>query len=155
MSRYRLLPTPAQQAVLRDFAQAMKAFFDPGNPAGRLSWRKAGRDEGFWIVGRGRLLAYPGVQKVVVEHRDRLGRVNTVLVESGLAADGRRLVVLDEGEAGDDLVRDMVDVLTWFCARLYRRRSARNRALKAVGCVRRGIGSQAALSAARKDAGHE
>jgi hypothetical protein len=26
----------------------------PGNPAGRPSWRKAGRDEGFRIVGRGR-----------------------------------------------------------------------------------------------------
>jgi len=32
----------------------MAAFFDPANPAGRPSWRKAGRDEGFRIVGRGR-----------------------------------------------------------------------------------------------------
>ena len=32
----------------------MTAFFDPANPAGRPSWRKAGRDEGFRIVGRGR-----------------------------------------------------------------------------------------------------
>ena len=43
-----------QQQALRDFTRAMKAFFDPGNPAGRPSWRKAGRDEGFRIVGRGR-----------------------------------------------------------------------------------------------------
>jgi putative transposase len=43
-----------QQQALRDFAQAMAAFFDPANPAGRPSWRKAGRDEGFRIVGRGR-----------------------------------------------------------------------------------------------------
>ncbi len=41
-----------QQQALRDFAQAMVAFFDPGNPAGRPTWRKAGRDEGFRIVGR-------------------------------------------------------------------------------------------------------
>ena len=33
----------------------MTAFFDPANPAGRPSWRKAGRDEGFRITGwRGR-----------------------------------------------------------------------------------------------------
>ena len=32
----------------------MAAFFDPGNPARRPSWRKAGRHEGFRIVGRGR-----------------------------------------------------------------------------------------------------
>ena len=39
-----------QQQALRDFAQAIAAFFDPTNPAGRPSWRKAGRDEGFRIV---------------------------------------------------------------------------------------------------------
>jgi putative transposase len=43
-----------QQQALRDFAQAMAAFFDPGNPARRPSWRKAGRDEGFRVVGRRR-----------------------------------------------------------------------------------------------------
>ena len=43
-----------QQQALRDFTQAMAAFFDQANPAGRPSWRKAGRDEGFRIVGRGR-----------------------------------------------------------------------------------------------------
>jgi putative transposase len=41
-----------QQQALRDFAQAMAVFFDPRNPAGRPSWRKAGRNEGFRIVGR-------------------------------------------------------------------------------------------------------
>jgi putative transposase len=41
-----------QQQALRDFAQAMAAFFDPQNPSRRPSWRKAGRDEGFRIVGR-------------------------------------------------------------------------------------------------------
>jgi transposase len=41
-----------QQQALRDFARARAAFFDPRNPAGRPSWRKAGRDEGFRIVGR-------------------------------------------------------------------------------------------------------
>ena len=47
-------PQTVQQQALRDFAQAMTAFVDPGNPAGRPSWRKAGRHEGFRIVGRGR-----------------------------------------------------------------------------------------------------
>jgi len=41
-----------QQQALRDFARAMAAFFNPRNPAGRPSWRKAGRDEGFRVVGR-------------------------------------------------------------------------------------------------------
>jgi len=45
-----------------------------------------------------RLLADPRVATVVVEHRDRLGRMNTGLVEAALSAHGRRLVVLDAGE---------------------------------------------------------
>jgi putative resolvase len=90
-----------------------------------------------------RLLADPGVSVVVVEHRDRLGRMNTELVEAALAAAGRRLVVLDEGEVTDDLVRDMLEVLTSFCARLYGRRSARNRAEKALRCAERDVGPTA------------
>ncbi|WP_086770256.1 IS607 family transposase [Streptomyces bobili] len=85
-----------------------------------------------------RLLADPEVTTVVVEHRDRLGRMNTELVEAALEASGRRLAVLDEREAEDDLVRDMVEVLTSFCARLYGRRSARNRAHKALQAAEHG-----------------
>ena len=90
-----------------------------------------------------RLLADPRISVVVVEHRDRLGRMNTELVEAALAAAGRRLVVLDEGEVTDDLVRDMLEVLTSFCARLYGRRSARNRAEKALRCAERDVGPMA------------
>ncbi|WP_127356766.1 IS607 family transposase [Actinacidiphila soli] len=79
-----------------------------------------------------RLLADPDVTTVVVEHKDRLGRMNVELVEAALSATGRRLVVLDDGEVEDDLVRDVVEVLTSFCARLYGRRSAKNRAHKAL-----------------------
>jgi transposase len=39
-----------QQQALRDFAQAMAAFYKSRNPAGRPSWRKAGRNEGFRVV---------------------------------------------------------------------------------------------------------
>ena len=93
-----------------------------------------------------RLLADPRVTTVVVEHRDRLARMNTELVEAALSAHGRRLVVIDAGEADDDLVRDMTEVLTSFCARLYGRRSARNRAVKALNCAEHDIGPRALSS---------
>jgi len=75
---------------------------------------------------------------VVVEHKDRLGRMNTGLIEAALSASGRRLVVLDDGEAEDGLVRDMAEVLTSLCARRYGRRSARNRARKALAAAGHG-----------------
>jgi transposase len=51
-----------QQQALRDFSQAMAAYFKPGNPSRRPSWRKVGRDEGFRVVA------------VKPEHVRRLGR---------------------------------------------------------------------------------
>ena len=91
----------------------------------------------------GRLLADPLVTTVVVEHRDRLGRMNTEMVEAALSAHGRRLVVIDDAEMDDDLVRDMTEVLTSFCARLYGRRSARHRAEKALRCAAHDVGPMA------------
>jgi putative resolvase len=101
-----------------------------------------------------RLLADPEVTVIVVEHRDRLGRMNTELVEATLSAHGRRLVILDDGEVTDDLVRDMVEVLTWFCARLYGRRSARSRALKALECAQRDTGPAAVVGGVGQEGGH-
>ncbi|MET1073283.1 MAG: IS607 family transposase [Umezawaea sp.] len=78
------------------------------------------------------LLADPTVTTVVVEHKGRLGLVNVELIEAALSATGRELVVLDDEEAEDDLVRDMAEILTSFCARLYGRHSAKDRARKAL-----------------------
>jgi putative resolvase len=55
---------------------------------------------------------------------------------AALGAHGRRIAVADPGESADDLVRDMIEVLTSMCARLYGRRGARNRALRAVTATR-------------------
>lgn len=82
-----------------------------------------------------RLLADPEAAVIVVEHRDRLARFGVEHLEAALAATGRRLLVLDEQETADDLVRDMTEVLTSMCARLYGRRSARNRAARAIAAV--------------------
>jgi putative resolvase len=54
---------------------------------------------------------------------------------------GRNLVVAHPGETTNDLVRDMVDVLTSFCGRLHGRRGARNRALRAITCAKRPPGA--------------
>jgi putative resolvase len=79
-----------------------------------------------------RRLSDPSATVVVVEHRDRLARFGVEHPEAALSAQGRRVVVTDPGETSDDLIRDMIEALTWMCARLYGRRGARNRAMRAV-----------------------
>lgn len=69
---------------------------------------------------------------IVVEHRDRLARFGVEQLEAALSAQSRRIVVLNSAEVEDDLVRDVTEVLTSMCARLYGRRSAAKRAKAAL-----------------------
>jgi putative resolvase len=82
-----------------------------------------------------KVLHDPTIGILVVEHRDRLIRFGFEYVAAALAAQGRKVLVVEEAEVADDLVRDMTEVLTSFCARLDSRRSARHRAASAVAHI--------------------
>jgi len=45
------------------------------------------------------------------------------------------VLVVDAAEVDDDLVRDVTEILTLLCVRLYGRRGAANRARRAVEAV--------------------
>jgi predicted site-specific integrase-resolvase len=91
---------------------------------------------GFALNGHRRkflaLLRDPVVTRVVVEHRDRFCRFGSEYVQAALAAQGRELVVVDSAEVDDDLVRDMTEIKTSMCARVYGKRAAQNRARRAI-----------------------
>ena len=84
-----------------------------------------------------RILKNPKIGIIVVEHRDRLARFGSEYIESAMCASGRRIVIVDRSEMKDDLVQDMIDVLTSFCARLYGRRSAKNKVKKAIEAIKK------------------
>ncbi|KND36202.1 IS607 family transposase [Streptomyces acidiscabies] len=131
---YARVSSSAQKADLERQAARLSAWaVKAGHRVVRIESEIASGADGSRTKAR-RLLADPDVTTVVVEHKDRLGRMNAELVEAALSATGRRLVVLDDGEAEDQdgLVRDMAEVLTSFCARLYGRRSAKSRAKRAL-----------------------
>ena len=81
------------------------------------------------------LLRDPTVTRIVVEHRDRFARFGAEYVEAALAAQHRALLVVDPTEVDDDLVRDVTEILTSLCARLYGKRAAANRAARAVAAA--------------------
>lgn len=94
------------------------------------------REIGFGLNGTRRrlrrLVADHTVKTIVVEHRDRLCRFGFEYLEAALAGRGVRVLVMEDNEVDDDLVRDVAEVMTSLCARLYGRRSARRRAEKAM-----------------------
>lgn len=84
-----------------------------------------------------KLLADPTVTTIIVERQDRLAHMDVGLIESALEASGRRLIVVDDTERDDDLLRDMTEVLISFCARLYDHKSAKRRAQQALEALSR------------------
>ena len=81
------------------------------------------------------LLRDPSVSMIVVEHRDRFARFGAEYVEAAMAASGRGLLVVDPAEVDDGLVRDVTEILTSLCARLYGWRAAANRAARAMAAA--------------------
>ena len=82
-----------------------------------------------------RALADPEVGVIIVEHRERLCRFGFEYVEAALGARGGQVLVVNDQELDDDLVRDVTEVMTSLCARLYGRRSARRRAERALAAA--------------------
>ena len=117
-----------QLARLTEFAIAQK-----------FSIIDAVKEVGSGLNGHGkgmmRLLRNPEAKIIVVEHRDRLMRFGFEYVESALAAQNRKVVVIEPDEMTDDSVRDLHEVIVSMCARLYGKRSAKNRAQKAVDAL--------------------
>lgn len=82
-----------------------------------------------------RLLRDRAVGRIIVEHRDRFARFGFEYVEAALSAQGRELIVVDPAEVDDDLVRDVTEILTSFCARLYGKKAAAHRAERMVAAA--------------------
>lgn len=75
-----------------------------------------------------KLLSDDSVGIIIIEHKDRLTRFGYDLIESSLSSCNRKLLVINETEEDMDIVQDFVDVVTSMCARIYGKRSAKNKA---------------------------
>jgi len=82
-----------------------------------------------------KLLSEVAGTTIVVEHRDRLARFGVEHLEAVLVARSRRIVVVDNEDVADDLVREVTEVLTSMCAWLYGRASAAERVTAAMKAV--------------------
>ena len=83
-----------------------------------------------------RLLANKNINTIIVEHRDSLTRFGFSYLEASLKANGRKIIVVDNTEVQDDIVRDLHEVIVSMCARLYGKRSAKNKADKAISAIK-------------------
>jgi predicted site-specific integrase-resolvase len=80
-----------------------------------------------------KLLAEPASSAIVVEHNDRATRFGFRYFETLLEQQGRRIEVVHLAENGrEDLVADLVAIVSTFCARLYGQRRAKRQTERMV-----------------------
>jgi predicted site-specific integrase-resolvase len=78
------------------------------------------------------ILSDPTITKIIIEHKDRLTRFGFDMLKTIFNSYDREIVVLNQTDCENDLVQDMIDILTSFCARIYGKRSAKNKVKKII-----------------------
>ncbi len=79
------------------------------------------------------LLKDPSVNVIVVEHRDRATRFGFNHIQELLALQGRRIEVINEAEGRrNELMEDLVAIITSFTARYYGQRRAKRKTEKII-----------------------
>ncbi len=73
------------------------------------------------------------VRIIVVEHKDRFTRFDFAGYKTLLNTDGRDIEVVNEADNGkEDLLQDLVSIITSFCARLYGQRRCKRKTEKII-----------------------
>ena len=73
------------------------------------------------------------VRIIVVEHKDRFTRFGFTGYKTLLNSDGRDIEVVNEADSGkEDLLQDLVSIITSFCARLYGQRRCKRKTEKII-----------------------
>jgi len=83
-----------------------------------------------------KLLTDTKVGVIVVEHRDRLTRFGYGYIATLLEHEGRRVEAIYPSDSGENLVDDVVAVITSLATRIYGRRNAKRRAAQIQACVK-------------------
>ena len=75
-----------------------------------------------------KLLTGPTIGLIVVEHRDRLTRFGFNYIEQLLAMQDRKIEVIDlDGNGKEDLIQDLVSIVTSSCTPLYGQRRCKRK----------------------------
>lgn len=70
---------------------------------------------------------------LIVEHKDRLARFGTNYLKILLEKTGKKLEIVNEADNGkDELMQDLVAIITSFCARLYGLRRSKRKTEKII-----------------------
>jgi len=65
--------------------------------------------------------------KIIVEHKDRLTRFGYNYIEMIFDEQNRKIEIINQNEEKDDLMHDLISIITSFCARIYGQRRCKRK----------------------------
>ena len=81
----------------------------------------------------GKILVDPNYNVLVVEHKDRLARFGTNYIELLLKELGKKLEIVNHSEdKQDELMEDLIAIITSFCSRIYGLRRSKRKTEKII-----------------------
>jgi len=90
-----------------------------------------------------KLLNDSTARRIVVEHKDRLTRFGFNYIETLLKQQGRSIEVINMAADGkEDLLQDLIAIITSFCARLYGQRRSKRKTEKIIAELTDGQSAQ-------------
>ena len=70
--------------------------------------------------------------EILILHKDRLTRFGFSYLEQYFNSYDIRITIIEDSHIKEDYVKDLVDIMTSFCAKIYGRRSTKIKTLKAI-----------------------
>jgi len=77
-------------------------------------------------------IAEKQINHLIIEHKDRLTRFGYNYLEQYCQTHNTIIEILDNTEIKEDLIKDLIDIMTSFCAKLYGKRSNRTKTKTAI-----------------------
>lgn len=72
------------------------------------------------------------INKIIIENKDRLTRFGYEYLNKYATSHNATIEITNQKEIEEDIVKDLIDIVTCFCAKLYGRRSNKTKTKKAV-----------------------
>ena len=79
-----------------------------------------------------KVLEDPSVKTILAERKDRIGRHNVNMIQSALKAQDRKIIYMHEQDTEESIVEDIISIMTSYASKIHGRRSAENRAQRAM-----------------------
>ena len=79
-----------------------------------------------------KILEDHSIKIILAERKDRIGRHNVNMIHSALKAQDRKILYMHEQDSEESIVEDIISIMTSYAAKIHGRRSAENRAQRAM-----------------------